>query len=435
MEESLKAWIELACRDILNIKDADCNLFEDNLFMVGKHVLQSPNSTFEELHQQGAQTLNLREDDTSLLATATIILKYAVSSECEQKSEYVSHIISMDSDIQEHLMQAIQDQSLVLSEDDQVDESFDDDASVQEDDDTLQSEPFHSPQRSQKSCTDSSNNDTCDHCHKMEKEVQNYTKQISDLLKREKDLEERLKEENTTFLNKNMDMQDMIRAKETLLQEKTLQLQEYEEKECQLLTQVEHFDLLTERVATLQDEVDVLQPLVKRAESAETQLSRMHDKLDKLDGVKDQLKAEVDSHNATQVELLELRVEVDLLRKAKVQVVEYRDRCAENAISIADLTSQLQSAKEEAHELSLKLDQVSEGHHITESYSKSLVDELKVASEALRNSEREGGIGNIARFFTSAVTITLSVCFLSIDTSFMFESYLQYFLYCRWWHQ
>lgn len=392
MEESLKAWIELVCRDILNVADADCNLFEENLFTVGKHVLQLPDSSFEEIHQKGAQTLNLREDDTSLFATATIILKYAVSSECKHKSEYVSHIISMDSDIQENLMAAIQDQTLVINDHSDADESFEI-TSVLEGDETLQSEPFYSPQKNQES-----SKTTCDNCHQIENELANHTKQIDELLKREKVLEEKLKKENTEFLNKNMDMQDIVREKDSLLQEKILEIENYEERERELLLKVEAFDILTEKVTMLQDEVDVLQPLVKRAESAETQLSRMHEKLDKLDGVKDQLKAEVESHNTTQKELLELKVEIDSLRKAKVQVVEYRDRCAENAITIGDLTSQLTSSQEEVQKLTAKLNQVSEGHQITESYSKSLVDELKVASEALRNSEREGGIGKYSYY-------------------------------------
>ena len=398
MEESLKAWIELACRDILGVQDADCNLFEDNLYTVSKHVFQSPHSSFEELHQTGARALNLREDDTSLLATSIIVLKFAVSSECEHKSTYVSHIISMDSDLQEQLMLAIQNQSLVINDDDDVDNSesdvsFENDVSEIMDDNSITGDTSESFEKQRNDGESSKANDLCENCHKIEKELENHAKQISDLLKREKDLEEKLKEENTTFLTKNMDIEDTLREKEALLADKEAHILACEKNESDMMAKVQNFEILTETVSNLQDEVDVLRPLVKRAESAESQLSRMHEKLDKLDGIKDQLKAEVDSHNETQAELLKLQVEVDTLRKAKVQVVEYRDRCAENSITIGDLTSQLVNSKEEVEQLTLKLNQLSEGHQVTESYSKSLVDELKVASEALRNSERDCGIG------------------------------------------
>ena len=290
-------------------------------------------------------------------------------------------------------MLAIQDQTQRINTDSDVDESFENDESVLEEGDTLQSEPFHSPHQNNPSSNINNNSQDCNNCHKIEKELSNHMKQIEHLLKREKDLEEKLIEENTVFLNKNMDMQDIIHEKDSLLKDQILQIESHKEKESELQFKVEDFELMSEKVSCLQDEVDLLQPLQKRSESAENQLSRMHEKLDKLDGVKDQLKAEVESHNETQTELLELQVEIDSLRKAKVQVVEYRDRCAENAITIGDLTCQLKSSKEEIQDLTIKLNQVSEGHHITENYSKSLVDELKVASEALRNSEREGGIG------------------------------------------
>lgn len=416
MEESLKAWIELACRDILNVHDADCNLFEDNLFTVGKHILHEPNCSFEQLRQKGAQTLNLREDDTSLFATATILLKYAVSSECNHKSEYVSHIISMDNDIQENLMAVIQDQSLVILDDD-TDESFDNDCNVVEDSSTLQNESFSSPQRSH--TTSDWMNEPCDNCHKIEKDLLNHTKQIDDLLKRERDLEVKMKEENTVFMNQNMDMQDTLRERDSRLQELTLLLREGKDRESAMASRVEDCEQLRAQVGSLQDEVDLLQPLVKRAESAESQLSRMHEKLDKLDGVKDQLKAEAEAHNVSQTELLALQVEVEVLRKTKTQVVEYRDRCAENAITIGDLNSQLVSCQEEVRALRARLEQESEGHQATEHYSKSLVDELKVASEALRNSEREGGIGLVHFFLTPAHSLSYTALHLS----------------CRWRHQ
>ena len=51
-------------------------------------------------------------------------------------------------------------------------------------------------------------------------------------------------------------------------------------------------------------------------------------------GVKLQLKAESSAHTKTHGELIEAQQELDTLRKAKMQVDEYRTQCAESAIMV-----------------------------------------------------------------------------------------------------
>lgn len=51
-------------------------------------------------------------------------------------------------------------------------------------------------------------------------------------------------------------------------------------------------------------------------------------------GVKQQLKTESSAHTSTHAELVEAQQELDTLRKAKMQVDEYRTQCAESAIMV-----------------------------------------------------------------------------------------------------
>ena len=394
MEESLKQWAEMVCRDLLGEQDADCNLFEDNLLLVGR-MLTRPQSesdhpgqqlSFETLHRLAARALNLREDVVTLEATAMIFLKFAVSSECSRKSELVSHIISMDQSLQEKLMEAIQDQSLVIDDDDegchQSDESFVDQSVIESENDDINS-----------TSKDESRLISCDNCHKMEEQIKNYETQISHLLDRENTLEKRLKEDSVTYQNDNMDLQDAIREKDVELRDLKQKLQSVQDSSTELVEKLSQYDALNDTVCSLRDEIDILMPYKRRAEQSEDQIARLLEKLDKLDCVKDQLRSEVECHHATQDELTALRAELDTLRNANSQVIEYRDRCTEYVIEIKDLKAQLIKSNEDREELRHKILMLSEGREEVEVYNKSLVDELKVASEALRNSERESGIG------------------------------------------
>ena len=50
--------------------------------------------------------------------------------------------------------------------------------------------------------------------------------------------------------------------------------------------------------------------------------------------MKQQLKAESAAHTITHAKLIESEQELDVLRKAKVQVDEYRVQCAESSIQV-----------------------------------------------------------------------------------------------------
>ena len=394
MEDTLKKWVLCVCTDLLQIPDADCNLFSDNVLSIAKHMLQEEDGSFDDHRIAVARSLHLREDDNDVMTTAAMLLKYAVSVNCVMKSEYVNHIIKMSSGMQEELMKIIQDESMTRSddEDDEEDESDDDFVDefaeeINNEEDLKNSEQENMPSKLE---------ECCDKCQEKELDLLNHKNQVNVLLQREKELQEKLTEENTLFMNKQIDLREIIQEKEASLQERNAELQLLEDEKKELLSKVSEMDELTEKVATLQDEIDVLQPVVKRAEAAESQLSRMIDKLDKLDGVNNRLRNEVEAHNKTQEELINCKKEVEAFNVMKSQVTDYRDRCAESTIKINELTSQLELAQEEVNTLTIKLKNVSEGQKESEYNNKSLTDELKVANEALRNSEFEGGIGEYA---------------------------------------
>jgi hypothetical protein len=373
MESNLINWLELACSEVLQCENVSSLSLEECVVFVGKNLFGIDGDLDTNgVHDHISDKIGVYYNPQLVTNTVKLILKYVVSPECPEREQFVSHIISMSSSMQECLMKTIQEES---TDSPPIPPKKEARLAVEQ------------PERLQ---TDF----PCDMCFRKDRELEKYSRDLSDAINRESALEEKLQVENSANLRQVLDLECIINEKDIAIKRMKADIAALQKTESELLTSVKEKSTLVNKISTLEDRIDILEPLANRAETASNQLERLKEKMDRLTGVQEQLRAESESHNETHARLLEAQQELDTLRTSKSHLEDYRTRCAENQITIADLTSRLAFSESSAQALAAELDAVREGSHNSEKMAKRLNDELKNASEELKSFNRVTGIGD-----------------------------------------
>jgi hypothetical protein len=383
MEESLSNWIKCLCRDLLECERIDDLDLQTSIILVGQYMLENQSiSRLEEIEESLKQEPSKNSPDE--FEIIKLIAKFAVSSDCRYREDFVSHIISMPEIIQTHLMLAIQN------------ENTDDHEFLPECTDERQ---FFSPDMGCSQCSE---------CIMKDKELANHINEIANFVERERKLEEQMKVEYTTHLNKMMDLESNLSEKSSIIRELTVNLSTAKKIEADLACEQADKIQLQRQLSTLQDQVDSLSQMGKRAENAEKLVDRLKEKIDRYEGLAEQLKCECAAHQETHTKLIQSEQELDSLRKVKQHLEEYRKRCAENAITIADLTERLGTSEDDIRRLNSQLTDAIQGKHLVESTAQLLSSELLAASEIVRDSERGVGVGEYRQTALSHCALTCS---------------------------
>jgi myosin heavy subunit len=393
MNQSLIQWISFTCHDHLQITTEnllDHSSSSENEFIHQLVVLLSQYLLPDEHIETVNDMLHIfmkffrikdrdeekNEEDQEILMIK-LLLKFVVSPHCNERESFVSYILSLSPEIQEDLMEAIQSDDLEEEED----------------------EHHPSPQKMidlSSSCSSSRNHENasyCDLCPKLKQELEKCHKEISSFVQRERLQEENHKAENSLQMHKIMDLESLVTEKTSLLNQLTSEFNQLKKKESELAQEAKEKSTMAMKITGLQDQVDSLIQMSKRAELAEKQVEKLREKLDRLDGVSDQLKAETMAHNETHVTLLQYEQELHTLRTAKQHLEEYRKRCVENEIQMNDLKIQLKKSEGNNESLLSQLKELMDGNELSSNQTKILTAELLNASEEIRNHERGLGVG------------------------------------------
>ena len=369
MESSLISWLTLACSDVLHCSEASRYSLEECIIFAGRRLLNITGDTdVLTVHQLLVKKTSVYFHPQVMTNCVKLILKFVVSADCPEREDFVSQIISMNSTMQEHLMKAIQEESTDIPPDEDLN-IIDQDAQ------------------------ESLVGFNCDLCVKKDKDIDNYTRELAHAVARETALEEQLHAESAAHLSRVMDLERDILEKDQLIRGLRSEVTSLRRAEEEGQAAAKERALLLQKISSLEDKIDVLEPLAQRSEVVSCQLERAKEKMDILGGLQDQLRAESAAHNQTHAQLAAAQHELEALRTSKTRLEEYRERCAESAIAVADLTQRLSVSEEARDLLSQELAVLKEGSQSSERMAKQLNDELLSASEALKASERTGGVG------------------------------------------
>jgi len=205
--------------------------------------------------------------------------------------------------------------------------------------------------------------------------------------------ENKLKEEYALLQNKLCDTELLILERENQLANKDNDLKN-------AMKQIKSFEECMKesveskrKLSELQDELDIIRSQADKAETAERQLERLREKLDDFNGIKQQLKKEVEVSAETHTKLLAAEQELDQLRKFKGQIETYRSQQSEYTILIEELRFRLQQKDQEISCLMLNVDNLNDGQQGQLMQSKHLLEELQAQSEQIREINRNSGIG------------------------------------------
>jgi len=202
-----------------------------------------------------------------------------------------------------------------------------------------------------------------------------------------------LKEQLAILQNKLCDTELLILDRENQLVNKESDLKNAL-KQIKSLEECLKENIDTKRkLGELNDELDIIRSQADKAEAAERQLERLREKLDDFNGIKQQLKKEVEVSAETHTKLLAAEQELGQLRKLKVQIETYRSQQSEYTILIEELTFRLQQKDSEISRLMLNVDNLNDGQQGQLMQSKHLLEELQAKSEQIREINRSSGIG------------------------------------------
>jgi acetolactate synthase small subunit len=409
METSLEDWIYFTCEDYLHLDQESSfahvqsqNKLEYSILLLGNYLFPKLMiSNLLELKNGILRIFRLPEVSTSdgennFLPIITLLLQYVVSPHCQERENFVSHILSLNPEIQEHLMEAIQSQPAVHEEDDEE----------------FIGETSHHLTPSQKKPNSNEINFYCDLCPQLKQELDKCHIEIASFVQREKQREEQFKSENSFQMHKIMDLESLVTEKMNQMTELSTEMTLLQKKEIDYSNSVKEKSKLIQKMAELQDQVDSLIQMSKRADVAEKQVEKLKEKLDRLDGVAEQLKAETKAHNETHVTLLQYEQELNTLRTAKQHLEDYRKRCVESEIQINDLKIQLKKSEDRNEYLLSQSQELMAGNEQSSNQTKILTAELLNASEEIRNHERGVGVGELPILLTLSHSFipSLSLC-------------------------
>lgn len=305
------------------------------------------------------------------------LLIFAVSEECFEREKAVEIIMKMDNDIQFTLMTIIQGQMAIYASDEIVE-------SVEE---IIENNNLMVKHMEESLCME---------CDKKQIQVSTLISQQETMRQEFIVLENKLKNEIASESHKLIDAELTIIEKDRLIETKIKELNELSSRIHELEIKVSNEKNIFQDLQNLQDKIDVLQPQAERLHLAETQLEKVKEKLDELKGVKTQLQAESAAHVETYNKFVIAEQELGTLRKAKVQLEEYRSQVAELTIQTQELTIRLNEREALLARLKDSYNNLTESkeEHVLERLQ--LVNDLQATNDLLREASllNQNGIGD-----------------------------------------
>jgi DNA repair exonuclease SbcCD ATPase subunit len=405
LSESLSEWIRISCANADNVEE-----LEEQLRFIGSVVFSIPieECSIGKLNEVVCTTLGdeLRDPlGSSLPILAEALLIVAVSGDCEVRSEFVGNILQLDQGHQTNLMNLIQNglaEYFDSADDDGENEteitcsdSGNDDVDL---DDENVSSTGHDGNPNEKfdrrlSGESLVGNESCMECIHKDEIIRKMQIDKENTAHAESDEVIRLKTELAESKNKIVDHEMSIVEKEDALASTMARYEEAQARIGNMEVQLDNQSESLKELSALRDEIDILKPLAEKSEAYESQMTRLREKLDELNGVKQMLNTETAAHSETHTSLLAAEQQIEGLLKCKSQNDEYRAQHAEFSITIADLTDRLGKRDTEISELRSRLANLGDNQETHRSHNQQLNDELQATTELLRQMERVGGIG------------------------------------------
>lgn len=387
----LLAWVQRIFHYILH-GDEEAEVdeespLEDMILVVGGFLLdlQDTPST-QELEQQLGQFYSLSECQSDRFLTdegVELLLVHAVSEHCPQRQVSVSAIMQMESETQMQLMQIIQGYMSGASEREEA---------VEEEAEPADVIPVVTSASSSLMDMDE-DQPSCSQCKAL-LEVLSTVKQ--DLAAQEQgrqqevmDLRKQLAAESTHLANREdalLKKNQEIFSLENLLKDQEARARDLEKVSNQLV-------MATARMHSLQDDLEIVKPQAERCEALENNLMKMREKLEKLSDVDARLSTEQAQHQLTYEKMICAEQQLAALKALEPQLELYRSELAEIRISSEDQLMQLGQQSALIRQLEDENSRLSGGQQAQLKQQQSLVQELAMASEELRTSNRCQGVG------------------------------------------
>jgi hypothetical protein len=397
---SLNPNLSLWLKNALEISSFDgCGLDsdEDICLEVGKYILGLPSvATMEDVYNEVSIIFNCEVVEFSLVVEYMLV--HAVSEQCQNRSDFVTGIMSLEPEAQMFLMQVIQDNiNASASRREEVQNEGDEEKLNESSDDVqlpvneVDSPVRHSVEKAEDGEQKYANE--CYVCAEKNMQLKKLQQDIAIQSGRQRDEILKLKDEINAVNNKVVDLELAVLEKDDAIfqRDKTLEEQMVHKEKLDLM--VEQNAKLEEQLMLLQDEVDVLKPLAAKLDQAESQVDRYRSKLDELSDIKQQLKVESSKHAETYDKLVVLEQEAEGLRKFKPLMEEYRHQSAEAAIVTQELQMRLQDKEAEVARLLQEASALRGDQTDHRQQTQLLAEELRTTAEELRERERTNGIG------------------------------------------
>lgn len=370
-------------------------------------------------------------DSTSLLHRyLEYCLVMAVSQNCPHQSDHVQNILSMDPSHQQFLMQAIQTGPQIISPSSESDGEVDeqampmtqtemesegqaqvaDDTCMNTDDSSEATEPIADEMSVVKDAdivealpvmsilmpTHQPIIDAemeCQACDMKSQTILNQQKMIEQMSAREQENQAKFKAEVALGMGKLVDAEVLLLEKDQQIAQLTDTVDLFTRQVAELEEKLKGQKDNSTRVQVLQDRIEVLEPQAARVEAVEAQLVRLRDRLEEQGTVKQQLKEEAQAHAETHNKLLEAEAELEVTRKHKPLLDEYRAKHAESMIALESLTLRLKTKEEEVQRMQDLQASLANSENNGLLQAHRLAEELHVATERIRTLERVGGVG------------------------------------------
>jgi len=401
--QALLCWLENAHSIITENSDivpTENFLFAESLQTVGRSIFSlSIHSTLYDIVSEISKIYRVDCDVDDLDAIVEYILIHGVSEHCDLRGEFVQGIMSLEPEVQIYLMQIIEEN---LLQNNSIQSPIKENIHVV-DDSRNEVESLEGMVISQHIIVEQNNVDaekikdskifSCFECIEKDQLTKKLSNEIDNLHLKYQQETHKLKEEISMNRNRLVDLELLIIERDDLIFQHKNKLLDYDKHHEKLEISNVRINQLEEQLQALQDDLEVLKPQAVKLDHAEAQLERYRSKLDELNDIKQQLKAESSSHSSTYDKLIALEQEVEGLRKLKPQLEEYRQQHAESVIAIKELEINLKAREMEVYDL--RADNASlRNNHAEQLYqSIHLQDELRSTAEQLREKDQLNGIG------------------------------------------
>ena len=341
--------------------------------------------------------------DSQLLILKSLLC-YAIGQFCDKRSTYIERIMVLNKKVQERLMQLIKEGTASKNEHSysfsHPDESYLDDLGIDEDNESLLDNEFDDQEKENTAASpfisSSKNNSSFrSPLSTNQSPLATYTNRLSNSFSKDwrrqsfastsgtpkndhmklvalQNEISNLKQSNKNLGNQIQEMQgkevelmsrmeqkealhraELLKTESEALSKATDMQEDYEAKISDLKHSLvkatktaEETVMAKEQVASLKDEVDVLQHSNARLLPMEEQLQRMKIKLEHLSDVSEILSREEKAHSESVSKCLELEKELAILQPLKRQLKEYKSRAADAEVRFVDYEREISKLKE-----------------------------------------------------------------------------------------